>query len=231
MILFEGASMRLKYHAIGIPVLAFALMFVPTQPVRGGQILLDFTDIPIPGGTDSVPIFTPYMSQGFTLTATNPPTGFSSGLQAHGPNSIFWEGKIGVSTFAPATPPDNVVELTQTNGQPFSLVSIDLARLFPFDPAPTVTFTGTQVGGGTVSESFTVTTPVGVRQFQTFDFTGFTNLIAVTWGQPAPPDGANQFTDILIQTGAVPEPSALILLALGLPLALAWKLHKGVAQT
>jgi PEP-CTERM motif len=219
--------MRLRCHAIGIPALAVALMFVLIQPVWGGQVLLDFSDIPIPGGTDSAPIFAPYVSQGFTLTATNAPTGFSSGLEAHGPNSIFWEGKVGVSTFAPASPPDNVLELTQTSGQPFSLLSIDLARLFPFDLAPTVTFTGTQVGGGTVTESVTVDTPSGVRQFETFDLAGFTNLVSVTWGQPAPPAGANQFTDILLQTGAVPEPSSLALMALGFPMMLAYKFRAG----
>jgi hypothetical protein len=224
---FEGTSMRLKRHAIGIPALAFALMLVPIQPVRGGQVLLDFTDIPIPGGTDSAPIFTPYVSQGFTLTATNPPTGFSSGLVAHGPNSIFFEGKVGVSTFAPSSPPDNVLQLTQTNGQAFSLLSIDLARLFPFDDAPTVTFTGTKVGGGIVTMSFTVDTPSGVRQFETFNFAGFTNLVSVTWGQPAPPAGANQFTDILLQTGAVPEPSSLALMALGFPMVLSYRFRAG----
>jgi hypothetical protein len=47
-----------------------------------------------------------------------------------------------------------------------------------------------------VTESFTVTTLVGVRGFQTFDFTGFTNLVSVTWGQPQLADGLHQFTDI-----------------------------------
>src|SRR5207302_154849 len=129
----KGTVMPLRYRLLGILSLALALIFLPPLPARGGQVLLDFTDIPIPGGTDSAPFFTPYMAKGFTLTATNPPTGFSSGLEAHGPNSIFFEGKIGVSTFAPASPPDNVLELTQDNGQPFTLLSIDLARLFPFD--------------------------------------------------------------------------------------------------
>ena len=85
---------------------ALALAFGVAGPSQAGTIVLDFTDIPIPGGTDSAPFFTPYMAKGFTLTATNPPSGFSSGLQAHGPNSIFFMGEIGLSTFAPASPPD-----------------------------------------------------------------------------------------------------------------------------
>ena len=131
-------------------------------PARAGFILT-FQDIAIPGDTDSPPFFT-YQSQGFTLTATNPPTGFLSGFQAHGPNSIFYAGAIGVSPFAPGAAPDNVITLTQDDGTPFSLLSIDLARNFPFDPAPTVTFTGDLAGGGTVTQTFTVTTPVGTRR-------------------------------------------------------------------
>jgi hypothetical protein len=214
--------MRLAHHFLSIPSLALALIVLPPLPARGGQVLLDFTDIPIPGGTDSAPFFT-YSAKGFTLTAINPPSGLLSGFEAHGPNSIFFMGKIGVFAFAPTTsPPDNAITLTQDNGQPFSLLSIDLARNFLFDPAPTVTFTGTQAGGGTVTESFTVTTLVGVSAFQAFHFTGFTNLVSVTWGQPELAGGLHQFTDILLQTGAVPEPSTLILLALGVPLVLAY---------
>jgi hypothetical protein len=183
----------------------------------GADVILNFQDIPIPGGTDSAPFFTPYTSHGFTLIGINPPTGFSSGFQAHGPNSIFFAGKIGLVTFAPSTAPDNIISLTQDNGMSFTLKSIDLARNFPFDPAPTVTFTGTKVGGGTVVESFTVTTPVGVRSFQTFDFTGFTDVVFVSWGQPVLADGLHQFTDIVIgqSAAAVPEPSTITLLSIG----------------
>jgi len=209
-------------------MLALALVMLPTLPVQGGQVLLDFTDLPIPGGTDA-DFFAPILTHGFTLTSTDPTNGFSAGFQAHGPNSSFYAGAIGLAAFAPATsPPDNVIELTQTNGQPFSLLSIDLARNFAFDPAPTVTFTGMINGGGTVTETFTVTTPVGDAVFQPFQFSpGFTNLVSVTWGQPEVADGLNQFTDILLQTGPVPEPSTLALMACGLPLALAYTIRVG----
>jgi hypothetical protein len=113
-----------------------ALLCLTSLSARAGDIVLSFQDIPIPGGTDSAPFFT-YHSQGFTLTAINPPTGFLSGFEAHGQNSIFYAGEIGVVAFSPATPPDNVISLTQDNGKPFSILSIDLARNFPFDPAPT----------------------------------------------------------------------------------------------
>jgi hypothetical protein len=216
--------MRVSHQSFVVLAVAIVATFMPSLPAQAGQVLLNFTDIPIPGGTDSAPIFT-YSSQGFTLTATDPQSGFLSGFQAHGPNSIFFMGKVGVVPFAPATGSGNVIKLIQDNGQAFSLLSIDLARNFPFDPAPTVTFTGTLAGGGTVTESFTVTTPVGVRAFQSFDFTGFTDVVSVTWVQPVLAAGLHQFTDILLQSPPVPEPPAFTLLALAIPFALACKLR------
>ena len=189
------------------------LLFLTSVSARGGDIVLNFQDIPIPGGTDSAAFFT-YSSQGFNLSATDPANGFLSGFQAHGPNSIFFAGAIGVVAFAPASsPPDNVIQLTQNNGMPFSILSIDLARNFAFDPAPTVTFTATELGGRTVTESFTVTTPFGTAAYQTFDFTGFSNLVSLTWGQPDLAAGLNQFTNITLQT--VPEPSSVALMVSG----------------
>ncbi len=190
-----------------------ALVFGAAGNARGGTVILDFSDVLAHQGSD-VPFFTPVSSQGFTLTATNPPTGLSAGFEAHGPSSPFYAGEIGLVAFAPATsPPDNLIDLTKDDGTSFSLVSIDLARNFAFDPAPTVSFTGTLAGGGTVMESFTVTVPGGTAAFQTFDFTGFDNVLSVTWGQPQLSDGLHQFAQINIVTPAavIPEPSTLVI--------------------
>lgn len=196
-------------------VLAFLTLTFGSGSARAG-VILDFQDLAIPGETD-LTFFTPYASQGFTLTATNPPTGFSAGFQAHGSNSAFYAGARGLSTFAPAAPPDNVIELTRTDGGPFSLLSIDLARNFAFDPAPTVTFTGTLAGGGTLTETFTVTTPSGTAAFQTFTFTGWADLVSVQWGQPVLAAGLHQFTNVSLDTpAAVPEPGTLLLAGVGL---------------
>jgi hypothetical protein len=207
----EENMMRKALYAL--MVLGAILVAVPAN----ADIVLDFLDIQIPGATDSAPFFT-YSNSGFTLTATDPTTGFLSGFEAHGANSVFYAGAVGVIPFAPATsPPDNIVQLV--NGSTlFDLLSIDLARNFAFDPAPTVTFTGTQAGGGTITQSFTVTTPSGTAAFQTFAFTGFTDLTSVTWGQPELSQGLHQFTNIHLTTeaAAVPEPSTWLLLGTGL---------------
>src|SRR5579872_4455848 len=80
--------------------------------------VLDFQDVLAAKGSD-VPFFDPIHTQGFTLTSTNPPTGFSAGFEAHGPGSPFYAGEVGIVAFAPATsPPDNVIELTHDNSMP-----------------------------------------------------------------------------------------------------------------
>jgi hypothetical protein len=200
-----------------VAVVVFGLSFSSTT-VRGSSVVLNFEDVLASEGSDT-PFFTPIETQGFTLTATNPPTGFSSGFEAHGPDSIFYAGAVGITTFAPATsPPDNVIELSRTDGQAFDLLSIDLARNFAFDPAPTVHFVGIRADGSTVEQSFTVTVPVGTAEFETFAFSGFSGVTSVSWGQPQLSDGLHQFTDIVI-AGAVPEPSTLGLLAAGLSIS------------
>jgi hypothetical protein len=197
--------------------LAISLLAARGPAARADIVTLTFQDVLAAKGSD-VPFFDPVHSQGFTLTATNPPTGFSSGFEVHGPTSPNYAGEVGLLTFAPATsPPDNVITLTQDNGKAFALTSIDLARNFPFDPAPTVTFTGTLAGGGKVVESFTVTTPVGTAAFQTFDFTGFGDVTSVSWGQPQLSDGIHQFSNVVLNTAAItPEPASLVLLSAGL---------------
>jgi hypothetical protein len=190
-----------------------AVICVPGVPARG-DFVLNFNEVP-PG---TLAVFSPYMSQGFMLTSTSGGFVFNSPGTGNGSpqtpgNNPFYAGANGLAAFAPGT-----IVLTQTNGDAFSLLSIDLARSFAFDPPPTVTFTGTLVGGGTVIETFTVTTSSPPLSFQTFDFTGFTGLTSVSWNQGAISQGLHQFGNVHLAT-AIPEPNALTLLALGIPLA------------
>jgi hypothetical protein len=173
------------YHSIEVlpmkglagTLFALGLMAAGMQTAQGGMVTLNFNDVP-PG---SLTVFNPYQSQGFTLTSSSGGFVFNSPDTGNGSpqpvgNNPFYAGANGLAAFAPAT-----ITLTQTNGNPFSLQSIDLARNFAFDPPPTVTFAGTLVGGGTVTESFSVTTISPPLIFQTFNFTGFGDVTSVSW--------------------------------------------------
>jgi hypothetical protein len=86
--------------------------------------------------------------------------------------------------------------------------SIDVARYFLFndvnDPV-TLTFTGQQAGGGTVQQGFTLQTPLGLPEFETFSLSGFSNLASVSWRQESGPAGVkHQFDNIRLS----PEPLA-----------------------
>jgi hypothetical protein len=119
--------------------------------------------------------------------------------------------------------------------QPFSLLSIDLAREnfyttpVNFVPYPVVTFTGRLVGGGTVSQTFTV--DQAEFAFATFEFgSDFTNLSSVSWRQPGTGQGQHQFDNIRVMA-AVPEPATLATAGLGLLMALgyAWRCRRAAA--
>ncbi|QEH35355.1 hypothetical protein OJF2_39060 [Aquisphaera giovannonii] len=184
--------------------------------------ILDFSDV-APG---TLAVFSPYQSQGFTLTSTSGGFVFNSPDTGNGSSQIvgdnpYYAGANGLAAFAPAT-----ITLTRTDGGPFSLLSIDLARNFAFDAAPSVTFTGTLAGGGTVTQTFTVSTPSPPLVFQPFDFAGFTNLTSVSWDQGNGTQGIHQFGNIHLGA-AVPEPPALALTALGIPVLLACRIRAG----
>ena len=206
---------------LGAFALSAAVVCGAAIPAHADTIL-DFSDVP-PG---TLAAFNPYISQGFSLTSTSggfvfnsPDTGNGS-AQTVG-NNPFYAGANGFAAFAPAT-----ITLADTGGDPFSLVSIDLARDFAFDPAPSVTFTGTINGGGTIVETFTVTTSSPPLAFQTFAFSGFTNVVSVSWAQGTPAEGLHQFANVDLSvagnstTTPVPEPSTLSLLLMALPAGL-----------
>lgn len=202
---------RDRMSFLGIGGVLTALLVASIQTARA-DILLDFDDV-APG---TLLVLSPYEAQGFEVFSTGAGFAFNSVDTGSGTPQIpginpFFAGANGFTSFAPA-----IIQLTRLSGEPFSLVSIDLARNFAFDAAPTATFIGALAGGGTVTETFTVTSPSPPLVFQTFTFTGFTGVTSVTWTQPSPPEALHQFGNIRLAIQAVPEPPGLALLALAL---------------
>lgn len=202
---------------VTLPVAALlTLVCLLPQPVLADVTVLNFSDVPIDSTGESVPFFT-YENDGYELQAFNPATRVLTGLQVHGPNSMFYAGQRGAAAFPPTNPsvqPSNIIQIDRLDHATFSVQSIALAKNSQFDPAPTVTFLGVKGDGTTLLQSFAVTSP---RAFQAFSFTNFTDLVALQWGQPVQTEGMHQFTDIMLEhAAAVPEPGVLALLAAGL---------------
>jgi hypothetical protein len=110
--------------------------------------------------------------------------------------------------------------LTAAGDAAFTLNSIDLAPLLAgATGAFNVTFVGTFADASTISQTFTVSdsTPTAL---QTFDFSGFTNVVSVSFEQGTNggfftgQDDAYQFDNVVVNSSAaVPEPGSLLLLA------------------
>jgi hypothetical protein len=96
------------------------------------------------------------------------------------------------------------VRLTATNGQPFNLVSIDLAELYTAASAE-VRFYGYFADGGSVTQSFFLD---GIAfQPQTFAFSNFMSVTSVIWAQWTP---YHQFDNIVIGTPDPPPASTTL---------------------
>jgi MYXO-CTERM domain-containing protein len=118
----------------------------------------------------------------------------------------------------------STASIAAVDASPFSLFSIDLAKLSDVEMrAGPLSFTGHLLGGGAVTQTFTVdwTGPAGPPVFSTFNFSeAFTNLVSVD----LPPNGSfplglpeYQFTNVhLNAVTPTPEPASWLLAATAL---------------
>jgi hypothetical protein len=176
-----------------------------------GSTIINFSSLSQPGDTYSS-VGSSYVQQGFTFASSSLYT-----WEASSPNlpSLNTADTSLFEFYADAT-----TSVTDAGDAPFTLDSIDLAPLIAggtgtFD----VTFIGTLADSSTVSQTFTVSNTAGL---QTFDFSGFTNVVSVSFDQGTnvgffeDQDSGYQFDNLVVTTSAssVPEPGSLPFLAM-----------------
>jgi hypothetical protein len=115
---------------------------------------------------------------------------------------------------------DSITTMTKVGGQAFDLNSIDLAPYDTIQSGPiSVTFNGTKSDNSTVAQTFYFNnTPGSTPVLQTFVFSGFNNLVSLSFTQGNSPalSQAYQFNNINVTESPVPIPPSMLLLGSGL---------------
>ena len=156
---------------------------------------IDFDSLGQAGG-GFILVGSPYAEDGFRLTAAG--GFFRMWRDAH----PYYPGS---PAFTSPTPNDTIT-LTEIGGATFNILSIDLSEAVNLGGQNvSVTFVGTRADTSTVNQTFNLDGSFGP---ETFAFTGFTNLVSVSWVQS--PD-YHQFDNVVV----APEPGTLALFAIG----------------
>lgn len=177
-------------------------------------------------GTFVTFVGSPYAENGFTLTS-DPTANAQTAFTAYRTGDLYFAGSTALVNNTVRTGLGSATTtLTKIGGGLFDLTSIELAKNQLNDPL-VVTFVGVRVDGTTLTQVFTVTRDntffyTGNSGFETFTFTGFSNLLSVSWtnNERNPFLGDNvQFDNISVSDvtpAPIPEPVTLILFATGL---------------
>jgi hypothetical protein len=171
-------------------ILALVGVFPQSVPAT---TVIDFTSLATPG-TDYTFLFSPYTEDGFRITPSGGGAGF---CQIQSQNTDLFMGSTGLSNCFQ----NGINTLTRVGGGAFDLFSIDLApfgRSAGYGGGAPVPFVGTKADGSTVQTEFTAPPtpgPFPANGFQTYTFSGFNDVVSVSWTHVAP---YHQFDNITI---------------------------------
>jgi hypothetical protein len=182
----------MRFHRSPLPAqcccfFAF-LLAAASMPPTAAATTINFSDLSEPG-IDFRDLGSVVTHDGIQFVSTPGPYGGTLGVwQDDSPNRP--EG--GTSSTSLMEYYGNAeTTMTETDGSPFSLNAIDLApyRVNAYAGTFEVTFVGTQADSSTVLQEFTVNRSNGATPaLQRFYFSGFTNLVRVTWLQGVAPE-------------------------------------------
>jgi len=198
-------SKTLLVAVAALPVTAFA-----------GPITINFSSLSQPGSSYNV-VGASVTQQGVTVAGTQ--------MYAWGASSPNLPSLNTADTSLFDFYAGNGDSITAAGSAPFTINSIDLAPLIAGGTGTfNVTFTGSFADSSTISQTFTVNDAPDA--LQAFDFTGFTNVVDVTFTQGtnigfyAAQSTAYQFDDIDLTVAGTasptPEPGSFLLLGTGL---------------
>ncbi|KAB8048154.1 PEP-CTERM sorting domain-containing protein [Janthinobacterium rivuli] len=162
---------------------------------------ITFDPLEQPGHFASV--FPSYSEGGYNFDSS-----FLGLLSSPRQSSFAYAGSAGLGATVLST-----TTLSRADGGAFSLSSISLADFVSLPGSFDVTFVGHQVGGGTVTQTFSLN---GSHTFSNYSFTGFDNLLSASWKEGA--FHTFQVDNIAASVSAVPEPATYGMLLGGLGL-------------